>query len=180
MQQSGAVDNVKRTLDFDEVVATFPRGKTIVKRLIKENEDFLNNIEKEKQLAGESAPMFDKEIIVKLVMAAVYGNEIEKVQDSLVRLKRLLAKYDPPAPSEHGVTDEEIARAREYPIKNLVKMKGRHTLCLWHNDKNPSMYFYNDNHTYCFVCNKHADSIDFIQKLNNLDFVAGVRYLLSL
>ncbi len=153
----------------------------MVKRLIHEQEKVLEEIQEATQKAREllctKVSMYDLDIATKLVIAGKYGALPITTEDNIIRLKRLSYMYDPPKPSENGVTDAEIQRAREYPIKNLVKMKGRNTLCLWHNDRKPSMHIYKDNHGYCFACNKYADPIEFVQKMNGLDFLGAVRYL---
>ncbi len=176
------VDNskVKYSLTNNEVVADFPKGKSVVKRLIKETEDFLEKIEQEKQLIreGRNISMFDIDIVTKLTMAAIYGNEIEQAEENLKRLKRLLIAYDPPPVSKDAVTDADIERARQFPIRQLVKTRGNNTLCLWHNDRHPSMHLYKDNHAYCFVCSKYANAIDFAMQMNSMQFIPAVQWLL--
>ncbi len=172
---------IRRTLSNEDIVAAFPEGKKVVKRLIKEQEEVLDEIQeatqKAKELLCTKVSMYDLDIATKLVIAGKYGALPVTTEDNIARLKKLSYMYDPPKPSEEGVTDAEIARAREYPIKNLVKMKGKNTLCLWHNDRNPSMHVYPDNHAFCFPCHKTADSIEFVRKLYGLDFIGAVKYL---
>lgn len=73
----------------------------------------------------------------------------------------------------------DLQRARSYPIKNLIKINSQHKAkCLWHDDKEPSMHVYADNHTYCFVCQKRADVIDVYMVLNNCDFKTAMTALI--
>jgi len=75
----------------------------------------------------------------------------------------------------------DIPRARAYPITDLLEFnRAKKTLCLWHNDKHPSLsYNPKTNKVKCFSCNMWADSIDICMKLNNLTFKEAVGVLCS-
>lgn len=80
-----------------------------------------------------------------------------------------------------GITRRDIERAKKYPIRELMQFNRQgNAMCLWHTDKNPSLYYYaNSNHVYCFSCNKSADAIDVFMKLrDNKNFVQAVKQLL--
>lgn len=82
---------------------------------------------------------------------------------------------------EHKKDDDAIARAKNVPIENLVKVNRlKKMVCLWHNDNDPSMQLYDDNHSYCFVCGKRADAIDVIREQKKLGFNEAVEYLNTL
>ncbi len=182
MEQRNVVDNFEReTLSPTEIVATFPNGKATVKRLIREHEAFLEEgrqtHEDTKQFFATKVSMFDVDICTKLVMSAYYGNLVEESEEALTRLRRLLHLYEPSKAPTSGVTDSDIARAREYPIRELVKVRMNAAKCLWHDEKTASMHVYPDNHAYCFGCQKRADAIDIAMQTQGLDFVAAVKWL---
>lgn len=74
--------------------------------------------------------------------------------------------------------DDYIARAKQVPIGSLIKVRGDgKAKCLFHNDKNPSMHVYPDNHIYCFSCGKRGDVIDIAMELQQLNFKDAVKWL---
>lgn len=79
--------------------------------------------------------------------------------------------------AKNGVTDEQIERAKQYPIKDLIKVVRKQARCLWHDDKKPSMHVYDDNHAYCYVCPRRADAIDIQMAVGNMTFIEAVKYL---
>jgi hypothetical protein len=74
---------------------------------------------------------------------------------------------------------EEILKAKQYPINQLVQFKhGGKAVCLWHNDKNPSMHYYpKKNKVYCFACNQGGDAVDVVMKLRDCSLKDAVVYL---
>ena len=48
-----------------------------------------------------------------------------------------------------------------------LEMRNGMALCIFHNEKTPSMKLY-DDHFYCFGCHKHGDVTDLVAKLLNL------------
>lgn len=74
------------------------------------------------------------------------------------------------------IFDRDIELARRYSIDSLLEFNryGK-TLCLWHDDTNPSLHLYRDtNSVYCFSCQHSADVIDVFMKLHNCDFKKAV------
>lgn len=81
--------------------------------------------------------------------------------------------------STSTITPELIARAREYPIRDLVETNSRgYALCVnpEHDDHSPSMWT-KKNFAYCFACNWSGDSIDVAMKVYNLKFPEAVKKL---
>ena len=75
---------------------------------------------------------------------------------------------------------DETARAKAYPMTDLLEFRGRKTKCLWHSDSDPSLHYYEKtNSAYCFSCGKYADSIDVCRNLKNCSFKEAVKYLNS-
>lgn len=148
----------------------------------KDCENFINYYQETTQevregLAGK-VPMQHIEAIAEIIMIGRFGSAFAESQSILKRLFGLI-----PSKKRHaglGVTDQDIARARELPIADMVKVRAHTTLCLWHDDSTPSMHVYPDNHAYCFVCAKRADAIDFWMQLKSLDFISAIKDMLHI
>lgn len=84
-----------------------------------------------------------------------------------------------PVKRSKGAIGGDIARAKEYPIHELIEfnMQGS-AKCLWHNEKTASMHYYpKTNSVYCFGCGKTGDAIDVWRKVNGGGFVEAVKEL---
>lgn len=80
--------------------------------------------------------------------------------------------------STNGVTDDQVARAKTFPIPDLIPVKRGVALCIFHDDHKPSMKYYaKDNRVYCFACTARADAIDVYMKLNGCDFKQAVKMM---
>lgn len=76
------------------------------------------------------------------------------------------------------ITPEMILRAREFPFDELIEVKKNFALCPFHVEKHASFYVKN-NFYYCFgACQMGGDTIDYIMKKENLNFVEAVKRLL--
>ncbi len=170
-------------LSPQEIVDTFPEGLKTVKLLIKDCEAALEeyqiNRDNTRAYLSITAPMYQVDTMVKIVMSARYGDLEGRLAEKLKRLKRLYHLYTPQKKADGFITDHDIARAKQYPIHELVEVKRGNARCVWHTDKNPSMKFYpSDNHVFCFVCQRAGDAINVYQALKNCDFVTAVKALL--
>lgn len=79
-----------------------------------------------------------------------------------------------------GVTPLEIAKAKEFPISELIEFNKHHqAICPFHNERTASLHYYQKSNTaHCFgACQKTFDSIEAYRKLNNCSFVEAVRKL---
>lgn len=75
---------------------------------------------------------------------------------------------------------DALHNAKKHPISNLIEFDyGNKTICLWHNEKTPSLHFYPKTNTlYCFgMCGRVYDVIDVYKKLNNCSFKEAVEKL---
>ena len=72
------------------------------------------------------------------------------------------------------------------PIENVVstyvrlRRTGRNLvgLCPFHGEKSPSFFLYPENDSfYCFGCNAGGDTITFVRRIENLDYMEAVRLL---
>lgn len=170
------------------VEQTIPKKTVYLKRLISYYRDILDHYKETEENIRYSLvnkiPVAQIDFTTSLILCAFPG--IAETIERLRQLERALEARKFKRQKSNGVirnpdtiSDIDIERVREYPIKHLVKVKANTTTCLWHADRHPSMHVYKD-HAYCFVCNKRADSIDFVQHLYNLDFVGAVQYLKTL
>lgn len=87
-----------------------------------------------------------------------------------------------------GPREVEEARSR-YRLSDII---GRHTklkrvgrelggLCLWHNERTPSLRVNDARGTYyCFGCGAHGDAISAVQHIEGLGFLEAVRWLLDI
>lgn len=77
----------------------------------------------------------------------------------------------------------DIQKINDLPIEEVAERLGmevkRHwTLCPFHNDSNPSLYFRVARNKYrCFVCEKYGGPIDLTMKMLNLSFLDAVKWL---
>lgn len=67
-------------------------------------------------------------------------------------------------------------------VQSYVQLRRRgrtHTgLCPFHNEKTPSFVVYPENQSfYCFGCGVGGDVINFIKRINNVDYLEAVKYL---
>ena len=54
---------------------------------------------------------------------------------------------------------DDIDKAKQYPIDQLIEIKNGFAKCLWHIEKQGSMKFYREeNRLHCFSCNQSHDA----------------------
>lgn len=111
----------------------------------------------------------------------------QKNQGYRITFDRIVAIQEHKRPSRamNEITDIDIERARDYPIKDMIETRlfkgggGRLTAhCPFHHEKTPSFYIYKDNRWSCFgACGEHGDAIDFYMKKHQVSFKTAVRVL---
>lgn len=81
-------------------------------------------------------------------------------------------------PDVSSITDDMVARAKDFPIEELYDGKIRHGsgLCPFHSEKTPSFHI-KKNRYKCFGCGVYGDSISFYMKMNNCNFIQAVKAL---
>ncbi|WP_160319185.1 CHC2 zinc finger domain-containing protein [Pseudomonas trivialis] len=82
----------------------------------------------------------------------------------------------------NSVDIEELAQRLGLSIKRSGGAAS--TLCIDHNEENPSMRLYprsnsDKPHYHCYVCGAHGDIFTLVQKVNGLDFIESVKWLAS-
>lgn len=74
--------------------------------------------------------------------------------------------------------DDQLLKAKSYPLTKLIDFNKNKALCLWHNESTPSLHFYpKTNSAYCFGCGKAVDSIEAYRHIHNTSFKEAVRSL---
>ena len=103
--------------------------------------------------------------------------ELRKQFQPTLRLIALRAQ--PRQENSNIITDEDIQKAKEYPIENLLpeEVKRGMTLCPLHNEKSPSFQVKKNNTFVCYGCSAFGDSIDLYMKMNNVKFLEAVKAL---
>lgn len=90
------------------------------------------------------------------------------------------SKYRPKTYTEGERTSVE--QVRQVPITDYVNFKGGVACCVFHSERNPSMY-YNDfssaypNTVKCYSCGKFGDVIDVVMSLENVGFKDALNLL---
>lgn len=73
----------------------------------------------------------------------------------------------------NSLPPEQIERARNYPIKQLIGTNKNITNCPFHDDKTASLNIKN-NFYHCHGCGVTGDSIDFVMKRDGITFKEAV------
>lgn len=77
-----------------------------------------------------------------------------------------------------GITDEQIERARQYPVTQLIDFQRGKSRAWCHEDRNPSLYLApRINKAVCPVCAKYFDPIAIVMGRDGLTFTEAVRRL---
>ena len=72
-----------------------------------------------------------------------------------------------------SLSPEQIERARNYPLKDLIGTNKDITNCPFHDDKTASLNIKN-NYYFCHGCGEKGDTIDFMMKRDNITFAQAV------
>lgn len=138
----------------------------------------------EEEIEALPQPIVTENEIANDLREKLYSMDVQKISEDRVRtINRITSflearKY--PYLHRGRITDEDIARAKAHPIKELYTGKLRQStgLCPFHSEKHPSFHIYEKkNRYYCFGCNAHGDSIAFYMNINNVSFIDAVRAL---
>lgn len=107
---------------------------------------------------------------------------LEKQIDELVSFKnklQLLEKFKKTEKKEGFITEQDIEKARDYPITELLPFdRSGFTHCIFHSENTPSMKYYTTTNTvHCFGCSKSHDSISIYMEQNKVDFITAVKQM---
>ena len=174
-------------LTLHDAIALFPEVKPDLPRLLKERQAELEERRTEANaiLRRKNAKLAelwtaqryqDAIKLEALVDKSPLFGEVRKLQLDVYAYETSLGKRD-------AVAQDEILKAREYPLANLLpagkRTRGKYHLCPFHNEKTASFHIWKDNRYSCFGCNKHGDTIKFVMEYYKLDFKSAVRAINS-
>jgi hypothetical protein len=84
-------------------------------------------------------------------------------------------------PNKNEVTPDMLARAKAFPMEELMKFKHGKCHCFAHDDKSPSMFFaFRSNKINCPVCDRSWDTVDLLTDRDGLTFTRAVKKLCSM
>lgn len=112
-----------------------------------------------------------------------YGGLIKDLEAKHKQLIREIRKLNISTDITHRSWEFAMETAKKKPITDyyigkLRKTGSRHMgKCPFHEDGSPSFVIYETNTANCFGCGWNGDVIDFVSKLNNLDFKETIRLL---
>jgi len=175
----------RNSLSVSEIVETFKTNYKDIKNVRYQYEEYQAYLDQLHDAVDESVRESfgmnskDKEILAEMYHA--YIDEMSKdFQKAYNQYKIILHAMKPGKKKLKGVQEMDIARARNYPIENLLKFNNTgKAYCIFHNDTGiPNMHKYG-NTVYCFSCNRKADVIDIYMEQNGVDFIKAVNFLQS-
>lgn len=99
-------------------------------------------------------------------------------EDELLGLFHMLSR--PIIESRNGITDDDIQRAKDYPIEELVQFdRMGKCLAFCHEEKTPSMSWHRKrNRAHCFGCGRSFNAIDVLMVRDGLSFIDAVKRLI--
>lgn len=110
-----------------------------------------------------------------------YQDPINALEKNITRLKHLLSIYTfKGSTSAQTITDADVDQARTFPIGNIVELNRSNFMrCLFHSEKTPSCKVFKDNKFRCFGCGANGDVIDIVCKVQGIQFLDAVRFILK-
>lgn len=175
----------RNSLSISEIVETFKTNYKDIKNVRYQYEEYQAYLDRLHDSIDESVResfgMNSKEKEVLAEMYHAYVDEMSKdFQKAYKQYEIILYAMKPGKKKLGGVQEVDIAKARSYPIENLLQFNGAgKAYCIFHNDTGiPNMHKY-DNTVYCFSCNRKADVIDIYMEQNAVDFIQAVKALQS-
>jgi len=155
----------------DEIKTIVPREVRRIKKELKPFEDYFD------ELYRKDYDDFTKYFISEVVRVCYMPTEKVAHLNNLLKLIKMQKNKG----KKGAICEADILRAKEYPITSLlscVRKGSKHWACCpFHEEKTPSFCVNADNTAKCFSCGFFGDSIEVVQKMNNMDFIEAVKYL---
>ena len=157
------------------IAEAFPECAPIVKANIKELNRQAGEIKAELVRINSTAEYTDTD---KMFLTEMYNTFlIDDIRKKKSKLKRVLAIMEP-SKSKNKITQRHIEKAKDVRIRDVYEFQGRKVfICPFHDEKTPSFHVYANNTFHCFGCGANGDTISFIQRLHNTDFIHAVKFL---
>lgn len=172
-----------------EWFAEIPEIKTVLREKLFEWSNQEKELTEELKLRLLYIQRIDSDLGRYLSRELLKHSLLKEILVTRKRQKRILyqlSQLKPRRKSQSHLTQEEIARARSYPLVELVgtyidlRRTGQNYcgLCPFHEEKHPSFIIFTKSNTFkCFGCQEGGDVIKFFQLINNTDFVESVKEL---
>lgn len=182
-------ENTKREhngLSNRQLALDFPGAKRCIQELIKEKKKKLKEIYPQRavleRIVFKNHRNYTKQQVALEVLAGLFiDTPAEKLVGEIKNLLNILWHID--NAKKLGTGQDfvfNLEKAKEVPISDYIKFdKAGFASCIFHNEKTPSMKYYpKDNHVHCHACGKHADVVDVVRQLYNLNFINAVKLIL--
>jgi len=179
---------------FSQLIAIFPEAKKIATKkikddikLLKERVVYLAKWKIDWQNNVVNKVHFSQQDIYKEWGNDSYSESLAEVEQKMKKLSFNLSLMDEKKTvSTNSVNESDIAKAKEVPITNFFtgRLHKHNKLavgkCPFHNEKTGSFTIYlNQNTFYCYGCSAGGTVIDFVMRVQNLDFLSAVKYLIK-
>jgi hypothetical protein len=124
----------------------------------------------------EESFMNDHPYLTRALMRQIW--EVDEMERVRTRLRFNQVRKISTNRTSSRISDQQIARAREYPLESLVGNVNKHgfTNCPFHDDKKPSMLIKN-NFGWCFSCQSWVDPIKWCMTFKGMSFPESINFL---
>lgn len=158
----------------------FPESKDYLHEQLLDFHQKKDALEKEakeeirKHLKQQYPQEFDKWFKEKTI-SVFYLEPIKELDKKIQKINCLIEK---PKEVEGQLTNNQIQRARQYPIENIVGAKSNkyNVKCPFHaggQEKHPSLCL-KGNYYFCFTCSEKGDTINLLMALRGINFREAV------
>jgi hypothetical protein len=106
--------------------------------------------------------------------------QIQRNRELSIKFEKEIDRLLTPTVTAHGVTEEMIEEAKEYPVEMVIEFtRGRCRAFCHESDSFSMSHFRKANRAHCFVCGKSFNPIDVLMVRDGLSFVEAVKNLSS-
>lgn len=150
-------------------------------------------------IMGSDLPATEKDRLVAQLNKRVYEDEgvrldgeivpwsftgqlhLKAIEGHVKRLEHLISLYIYKGTANAAtITPEDIANAKNFSIGSFIEISRTGFIkCLWHSEKTASCKVFADNKFRCFGCQAHGDVVDIVRKLQGLEFLDAIRFILK-
>ena len=183
------LEPTQKQYTHSQLLGFFPEAKQLLMRQVKN--ELASQKEKLKTLQLKEFYLIDevRKLLPEIrwfwimVLRVFYSDEIEKLEKAIKRNIFFLS-FKKDQPHNGSITPKDIEYAKLVPIEEYYDGKLRKYgsralgICPFHEERTASFtIFTNQNRWYCFGCSDGGDSIDFLTRKYNLNFIEAVKRL---
>jgi hypothetical protein len=167
-----------------DLATEFPKNRPVVQARIarlKQMRDEIIMKERGTWQFPKIHPYGMRELFQHLAEEAFVNEPLRRIEKEIKEWQRYLDMTGRKKKQSGRVTENDVARAREYPVNELIEFnRSGFANCIWHNEKTPSLKYYpKTNSVYCHACGQHGDSIAIYQQLHHVLFLQAIRSILK-